>query len=68
MLVRADSRVLAVEVKLSSTVDDSDVKHLSWLAELLGSQLLDAAVINSGPYAYRRTDGIGVVPLGLIGV
>ena len=66
ILVRDDGRVLAVEVKLANTVDDRDVRHLKWLAEHLGDRLLDAVVINTGPSAYRRADGIGVLPLGLL--
>ena len=65
--VRDDGRVLAVEVKLSSTVDDHDTRHLHWLAERIGANLADAIIINTGPNAYRRPDGIGVVPLGLLG-
>lgn len=66
VVVRDDGRVLAIEVKLSNTVDDRDVRHLKWLAEQIGDSLLDAVVINTGPTAYRRPDGIGVLPLGLL--
>lgn len=59
--------VLAIEVKLSQTVDDHDVKHLRWLQAKLGADLLDSAVITTGTQAYRRRDGIAVVPLGLLG-
>lgn len=41
-----------------------DVRHLRWLSEQLGEDLLDAVVVTTGPYAYRRHDGIAVVPLG----
>ncbi|MCF6507464.1 ATP-binding protein [Blastococcus sp. MG754426] len=60
-------RVLALEVKLTHAVSDSDVRHLRWLAEQLGPDLVDAAVITTGPDAYRRADGIAVVPLALLG-
>lgn len=66
VVVAADGRVLAIEVKLAGTVDDRDVRSLRWLAAQLGDRLLDAIVINTGPAAYRRSDGIGVVPLGLL--
>ncbi len=66
VVVRDDGRVLAIEVKLANTVEDRDVRHLRWLAEHLGDALLDAIVINTGPSAYRRPDGIGVLPLGLL--
>ena len=64
---RADGRVVALEVKLARAIDDADVRHLRWLADKLGDRLLDAAVLSTGPRAYRRADGIGVVPLGLLG-
>ena len=66
VVVRDDGKVLAIEVKLSTTVDDRDTTHLHWLAGHLGDALLDAIIVNTGPNAYRRPDGIGVVPLGLI--
>ena len=64
---REDQRVVAVEVKLSRTVDDQDVRHLHWLRERLGGDLLDAVVVTTGPEAYRRPDGIAVVPAALLG-
>lgn len=64
---RDDRRVVAVEAKLSETVDDHDVAHLRWLQRRLGGQLLDAVVVTTGRHAYRRRDGIGVVPLSLLG-
>ena len=67
VLVRDDGKVVAVEVKLSATVDDRDISHLRWLADRIGVDLLDAVVVNTGPNAYRRPDGIGVVPLALLG-
>jgi hypothetical protein len=64
---RGDGKVLAIEAKLGGTVDDEDVKHLRWLQEALGGNLLDAVVVNTGPRAYRRPDGIGVVPAAILG-
>jgi uncharacterized protein len=65
---RGDGRVLAVEVKLARDVGDRDVRHLRWLAERLGDSLVDAIVLTTGEEAYRRADGIGVVPAILLGV
>jgi predicted AAA+ superfamily ATPase len=67
VLVRDDSRVVAVEVKLSATVVDADVRHLLWLRDQLGDDLLDAVVVTTGREAYRRPDGIAVVPASLLG-
>ena len=66
-IVRArDDRVVAVEAKLSATVSDDDVRHLHWLQRAIGPGLADAAVITTGPYAYRRRDGIAVIPAALL--
>lgn len=67
IIERADGRVVAIEAKLARTVADGDVKNLRWLHEQLGDQLLDSVVVNTGPAAYRRADGIAVVPLALLG-
>lgn len=64
---RADGRVVAIEVKLTRDPGDADVRHLSWLADKLGEDLLDAVVITTGEQAYRRRDGIAVVPAALLG-
>jgi predicted AAA+ superfamily ATPase len=64
---RGDHRVLAIEVKLAYTVRDGDLRHLRWLQDQLGDALLDAIVVTTGTDAYRRTDGIGVVPAALLG-
>ena len=63
---RGDGRVVALEVKLSALVDDDDVRHLRWLAQRIGPNLLDAAVVTTGSDAYRRADGIGVIPAALL--
>jgi hypothetical protein len=67
VVVRDDHRVVAIEVKLTQTVDDRDVRHLRWLRDTIGDDLLDAVVVTTGREAYRRTDGIAVVPASLLG-
>lgn len=64
---RRDQRVLALEVKLSATVDDDDVKRLLWLREQLHDDVLDMAIITTGSHAYRRPDGVAVIPAALLG-
>ena len=66
-IVEGDQGIVAFEVKLSGAINDDDVKHLLWLRELLGPELVDAVVVTTGPEAYRRADGIAVVPLALLG-
>ncbi len=62
----AGGRVVALEVKLTQTASHSDTRHLRWLAERIGPTLADAAVITTGPEAYRRPDGIAVIPAALL--
>lgn len=62
-----DDRLLALEVKLGAAVHDDDVGHLRWLRRVLGPERVTGLVLHTGPAAYRRADGIVVVPLALLG-
>jgi predicted AAA+ superfamily ATPase len=64
---RPDGRILAFEVKLADRVVDADAKHLKWLRAQIGDDLIDAGVLYAGERAYRRPDGLAVIPLALIG-
>jgi uncharacterized protein len=67
LIVERGRSVVALEVKLGQVVDDRDVRHLTWLREELGENLADAVVVTTGKTAYRRPDGIAVVPAALLG-
>jgi hypothetical protein len=56
-----------MEVKLHPVATDKDVTHLGWLRERMGADLVDAVVVTTGSEAYRRPDGIAVVPAALLG-
>jgi uncharacterized protein len=62
-----DRRVVAFEAKLSPTPTDRDVAHLLWLRDRLGARLVDSVVLTTGTEAYRRSDGIAVIPAILLG-
>jgi uncharacterized protein len=64
---RGDGRVVALEVKLARTISDDDVRHHRWLADRIGNDLLDSVIVTTGDAAYRREDGIAVVPAALLG-
>ena len=64
---RRDGKVIALEIKSSATPGDESARHLTWLRDRLGDDLLDAAVITTGRRAYRRDDGIAVIPAALLG-
>lgn len=63
----ATGRAIAIEVKLAATPGPLDMRHLNWLAERLGDDLVDRVVITTGPQAYRHPNGTAVVPLALLG-
>lgn len=60
-------RVLAIEVKLNPVVGDAEVSHLMWLRNQIPDRVADLMVITTGERAYRRPDGVAVVPLALLG-
>ncbi|MCL2594648.1 MAG: DUF4143 domain-containing protein, partial [Promicromonosporaceae bacterium] len=63
----ADGRAIGCEVKLSPAIDDHDVRHLNWLHDEMGDLLIDRIVITTGEHAYRRPDGVAIIPLALLG-
>ncbi len=68
LIVEAHDRsVVAIQVKLSASVTDFDVRHLKWLRDQLGDRVRDCLVVTTGPRAYRRPDGVAVVPFALLG-
>jgi uncharacterized protein len=67
LIVERGQSVVALEVKLGQVVTDRDVRHLLWLREKIGEELVDAVVVTTGKVAYRRRDGIAVVPAALLG-
>lgn len=68
LVVEAANRsCVAIEVKLADTVNDHDVQHLNWLREQIGDRLVNRIVVYTGRFAYRRPDGVAVVPLALLG-
>ncbi|WP_159621553.1 ATP-binding protein [Ruania rhizosphaerae] len=67
ILTTDDGDVIAIEVKLTEAINDRDVRHLNWLHDKLGDALIDRVIVTTGPYAYRRDDGVAVVPLALLG-
>ncbi len=67
LIVESDDGIIGIEVKMAASIDGTDVRHLTWLRDKLGDECIDTVVLHSGPEAYRRPDGIAVVPLALLG-
>lgn len=66
ILHRGHAEAVGFEVKLKSSINDNDVRHLLWLKQSLPKQIVDLVVINTGTHAYRRKDGVAVIPLALL--
>lgn len=62
-----DGAIIPIEVKLSGTVSDGDVRHLLWLRDQFPEDVVDMVVLYAGDWAYRRADGVAVIPLALLG-
>lgn len=62
-----DGAIVGIEVKLNPVVRDEDTRHLHWLRKNLGEIVRNLIVVTTGEQAFRRSDGIAVVPLALLG-
>lgn len=67
ILVTDTGKILGIEVKLSPTISDDDVKHLIWLKDNAKADVQDLIVVTTGDRAFRRKDGVAVIPLALLG-
>lgn len=68
LIVEGTNRAcIAIEVKLAEAVNDDDAVHLNWLHGQIGDRLADRIIICTGKFAYRRPDGVAVIPLALLG-
>lgn len=63
-----NKRIVALEINTSRDVIDSDVRHFHWLRHQIGDMTAQAAVLFTGPYAYRRPEGTAVIPASLLGL
>lgn len=66
LIVARGSRIVAIEVKLARNVSDADVAHLNWLSRELGDDVVERVVVTTDSDAYRRADGVCVVPAALL--
>jgi predicted AAA+ superfamily ATPase len=68
-IVEKGKSVIAIEVKLSSSVEGGEIKHLQWLEKTFGEQYkITKMIVNTGGTAYTRKDGVLVVPAVLLGI
>jgi predicted AAA+ superfamily ATPase len=66
-IITTANETIAIEVKTAPFVNSGDVRHLLWLKNTMKDRLSDAIIITTGKLAYRRPDGIAVIPAALLG-
>jgi predicted AAA+ superfamily ATPase len=62
----AGERVLAFEVKASSSVTAHDARHLAWMRDELGDRFITGVVFHTGPRAFPLGDRITALPISVI--
>lgn len=62
----AGERVLAFEVKASSSVTAYDARHLAWMRGELGDRFIFGAVLHTGPRSFQLGDRIKALPISTI--
>ncbi|MCL2784443.1 MAG: DUF4143 domain-containing protein [Propionibacteriaceae bacterium] len=67
IIERSDSCFLAIEAKASPAIRPTDVVHLNWLEQKMPNRIIEKVIINTGYSAFRRPDGVAVIPLALLG-
>lgn len=55
--------LVALEIKAKGAVNSADARHLVWLRDQLGDQVIAAAVLHTGPARYRVADGVDAIPI-----
>lgn len=59
-------RTVGVEVKASAAPDRADARHLMWMRDELGDDLLRGVVFHTGPAYYRLDERIDAVPISAL--
>ncbi len=62
----AGERLVAIEVKASSSPTAADAKHLAWLREELGNRFAAGVVLHTGPRQYALGEGIVAAPIAVL--
>lgn len=59
-------RVLAIEVKAASAVNQHDARHIDWLRERIGSRFTAGFVLHTGPDSFPLRDAIWALPISTL--
>jgi uncharacterized protein len=56
-------RLVAIEVKATSSPGPDDARHLRWLKRELGDSVIAAILLHSGPNSFEMDEGVMAVPI-----
>ena len=66
ILQSASGRVVSVEIKAASTVDQRDARHLAWLRDQLGATFQRGIILHTGATTYPLGDRVWAVPIAAL--
>jgi len=67
LIIEKDRKLVIIEIKMGTSVDNDDVRHLNWFEEKLGNRVKEKIILTTGNRCYRRKDGVLVIPAVLFG-
>ena len=59
-------RIVAIEIKATSTPDASDAKHLRWLRREMGDAVAAAVLLHTGPASIELDEGVLALPIATL--
>lgn len=62
----SNGRLVAVEVKAGAAPKPQDARHLQWLRDQVGDQLVRAVLLHTGPHAFRLAGGVDAAPIAAL--
>ena len=59
-------KIVAIEIKAKAAPSEHDVRHLRWLRQELGTTVVGAILLHTGPSSFTFADGIIAAPIAAI--
>jgi uncharacterized protein len=60
------NKLVAIEIKATSTPDPGDAKHLRWFRREMGDAVVATVLLHTGPFMFRLDDGTIAAPLSAL--
>jgi hypothetical protein len=62
----SENKVVAIEIKATSSPRISDAKHLIWLRDRLQERFLAGAVLHTGPRSFQLAEQVFALPVSTL--